>query len=164
MAKKRRYRPVHEAYLTEWLGLKFPPGTWRTSVKLGDMLIRPEASTLTPSERRLLLPFAAEADAIVLYKKTLWIIEAMVRHEPGAGEDLLKYKALVPYTSSLQPYKDWPIKLVILTPLELGWYEQFYRSLGIQVEYYAPPWIIEYITSYPRRFWRGKLSRLGGAT
>jgi hypothetical protein len=157
---RRAYRQVHEVYLIEWLGFMFPPGSWRTNVMLGDKLIAPTLPVDELEKRYITKPLAASADAIVFLPEKIVIVEAMVRHEPGAGEDLLKYKHLFPQTTGMEKYKGLPIELVILTPLELGWYENFYNSLGIKVVHYSPAWIWEYLGSYPRREWRGKLSSL----
>jgi len=160
LAKTRRYRIVHEDYLIEWLGSTFPPGTWRTNVRLGDLLIAKE-KPISPAERAQLGGmFGASVDAVVVHKGEVILVEAMVRHEPGSGEDLLKYKMLLPYTTGYEWTKDKPIRLIILTPLELGWYEKFYNSLGIEVVHYKPLWIEEYLHTYPHKEWRGKLSRL----
>jgi len=154
----RKYRIVHESYLVEWLGITYPPGTWITNVRLGKVKV-PEEQKLTPQERRLLLgAFGASADAIVLLPNKVVIVEAMVRHEPGAGEDLLKYKMLFKETERFKEHWNKPIELVILTPLDVTAYERFYREMGIKVVNYRPAWIIEYLNTYPARFRRGKLS------
>jgi len=157
---KRKYRIVHESYLTEWLGITYPPGTWRTNVRLGRVK-PPRDKKLTPQERRLLLgAFGAQADAIVILPDKVVIVEAMVRHEPGAGEDLLKYKTLFRETEEFREHWNKPIELIILTPLDVSAYERFYREMGIKVVNYRPLWILEYLGTYPPRFRRGKLSGL----
>ena len=141
----RKYRNVHETYLAEYLGVTYPPGTWRTNVRLGKVRA-PETERLSPQERRLLLgAFGASADAIVLLPDKVVIIEAMVRHEPGAGEDLLKYRMLFRETEEFKEYWDKPIDMVLLTPLDVTAYERFYREMGIRVEVYRPAWILEYL-------------------
>jgi len=156
----RKYRNVHETYLAEYLGITYPPGTWRTNVRLGRVRV-PETEKLSPQERRLLLgAFGASADAIVLLPDRVVIIEAMVRHEPGAGEDLLKYRMLFRETEEFKEYWDKPIDMVLLTPLDVTAYERFYREMGIRVEVYRPAWILEYLGTYPARYRRGKLSGL----
>ncbi|MEM2370602.1 MAG: hypothetical protein QXH51_06840 [Candidatus Bathyarchaeia archaeon] len=160
MEVKRKYTQVHEMYLVEWLGLNYPPGTWRTNVRLGDKLIAFPAEGLTEEERRLRLAFAASVDAVVLLPKEVHLVEAMVRHEPGVMEDLLAYKELFPYTTGFEPYKDLPIKLILVTPLELGWKGRFYMKYGIHIVHYSPTWILQYLHTYPRKEWRGKLSAL----
>jgi hypothetical protein len=158
--EKRKYRQVHDDYLIEWLGITYPPGTWRTNVRMGDELFARKEG-LTEGERLQLLGLlGACADAVVFLPTETHIIEAMVRHEPGAAEDLLKYKWLLPYTSTLKNRVKEPIRLFILTPLELGGIEKFYNTLGIEVKHYSPMWIIEYLHSYPHKEWRGKLARI----
>ncbi len=160
MEKKRKYRQVHDYYLTEWLGITYPPGTWRVNVPLGDMLIAKD-KPITPEERRQLGGMlGANADAVAVTASELHIFEAMVRHEPGAMEDLLKYGYLIRYTTDYQPFIDFPVKLFIVTPLDLGWTEKFYEKYGIKTIYYKPTWVLEYLHTYPRGEWRGKLSRL----
>lgn len=157
---KRPYRIVHEGYLAEWLGMNFPPGTWRANVRLGK--VRPPAPhELTPEERRLLLgAMGASADAIVILPDRVIIIEAMVRHEPGALEDLIKYKMLFKETEEFKPHWNKPIELWILTPLDLPFYEKLAADMGIKIIKYKPSWILEYLNTYPRRYSRGKLSGL----
>jgi len=154
------YRQVHEQYLIEWLAASFPPGSWRTNVRVGAKLLPGYREDMSDDERALLSAFAASADAIVTTPKEYYIIEAMVRHEPGAGEDLLKYRELLPYTEGYEDALKKSIIMVILTPLELGWYQKFYERLGIIVVKYTPPWILEYLHTYPRYEWRGKLSAM----
>jgi hypothetical protein len=160
MQERRSYRIVHEDYIVEWLGINYPAGSWRTNVPLGDKLIQKEVRLTAEERRQLGGMLGANADAIAIIADGVHIIEAMVRHEPGALEDLLKYKELLAYTSGLEHLAEKPIRLILLTPLSLGWYEKFANKLGIEVKYYSPPWILEYLHSYPRAYWRGKLSRL----
>lgn len=157
-AKKRTYRQVHDSYLIEWLGITYPPGTWRTNVALGQL--RPELAekALTHEELKYLRPFLASADAVVILPDEVHIIECMIRHEPGAIEDLLKYKKLFKETPEFARHWDKPIKLILLTPLDAPFYEEMARSFGIEVKKYRPAWILEYIHSYSRKEWRGKLS------
>jgi len=153
----RQYRIVHEDFLVEWLGITYPPGTWRTNVRLG-RIRQPAPHELPPAERRLLRgAFGAQADAIVLLPDEVHIIEAMVRHEPGALEDLIKYKLLFKETEEFRSHWNKPIRLILLTPLKLGFYEKLANYLGIEVAYYRPAWIQEYLNTYPPRFRRGRL-------
>jgi len=76
----------------------------------------PERRELTPEERRMLLgAFGAIADAIVLLPTKVVIVEAMVRHEPGSAEDLLKYRWLFKETEEFKEHWQKPIELVIVT-------------------------------------------------
>ena len=82
----------------------------------------------------------------------------MVRHEPGAVEDLLKYKRLFYETEEFREHWHKPVELILLTPLDLPFYEKFAQEHGVKVVKYKPLWILEYLHTYPRRFWRGKIS------
>jgi len=158
--KQRKNRLVHEPYLVEWLGVTYPPGTWRTNVYLGDKLLAEGLTAVTPRELSLLSKFAANVDAICLLPFETHLVEAMVRHEPGVLEDLYKYRELLPYTRGYEQAATKTIRLKLVTPLELGWMEGFYQRHGVEVIHYSPPWILEYLHTYPRREWRGKLSAL----
>lgn len=154
----RKYRNVHETYLAEFLGITYPPGTWKTNVRVGKFSDKLYAQ-LTESERRALLGvFGASADAIVFLKDKTVIIECMIRHEPGALEDLIKYKLLFLETPEYRSRWNLPVELVLLTPLDAPFYFKMAKLFGIKVIQYHPAWIDEYLNSYPRRFRRGKLS------
>jgi len=157
---KRPYRIVHEGYLAEFLGITFPPGTWRANVRLGKVR-QPAPHELLPGERRLIRgAFGASADAIVFLPDRIIIIEAMVRHEPGALEDLYKYRLLFRETEEFKKYANLPIELWLLTPLDLPFYEKLAEQMGVKVVKYKPAWVLEYLGTYPRRERRGKLSAL----
>jgi hypothetical protein len=153
---KRRYRIVHEPYLIEWLSLNFPPGTWRTNVTLGKVKV-PERAAITPEEYAMLREtFGGQADAIIFLEDKTIIVEAMVRHEPGSVEDLLRYKQLLLTDPEFKDRWSLPVRLVLLTPLELGERAKFAAEQGVEVIHYRPPWIWEYIHSYPKRWRRAR--------
>lgn len=160
MARKRKYRIIHEDFLGEYLALNFPPGSFRTNVPLGKVE-EPERGGVSVEEKRMLRSaMGGRADAVVVHNHRVIIIECIIRHEPGSLEDLMKYKKLLRETPRYQKYSNYPIELWILTPLDMPWYEEFAEDLGIKVEKYKPAWVFEYLQSYPRRFQRGKLSSL----
>jgi len=157
---RRKYRIVHESYLVEWLGINYPAGTWSTNIRLGKIKSLEERKLMPEEERLLIGAFGAQADAIVLLPDRVVIVEAMVRHEPGTAEDLLKYEMLFRETEEFKEHWHKPIEKIIVTPLDVGMYLAFYEKMGIKVVKYAPLWIQEYLSTYPPRFRRGKLSAL----
>jgi len=157
---KRKYRIVHESYLIEWLGLTYPVGTWATNVRLGRIREINRVPPITPEEKRFLMPFLASVDAIVLLPDQVHLIEAMVRHEPGIIEDLLKYEELFKVTEEFKPHWEKPIRKIIVSPLAIPWYEEFGKRYDIQFITYRPIWILEYLGTYPRRHRRGQLSHV----
>jgi len=64
---------------------------------------------------RMYMTLLRWTDAIVLKDGTVYIIEAKLRPAPGAVGQLELYKQLFPETPEFDAYKEWPIKLVLLT-------------------------------------------------
>jgi hypothetical protein len=154
----KKYRQPHESYLTEWLGMNFPPGSWRTNVTVGKVKV-PENMSLLPEEyANLREALGAQADAMVFLPDQVIIVEAMIRHEPGVLEDLLKYKRLFFKDDTFEKYWSMPLRLLLLTPLDLGEYEKMAVDMGIEVVHYNPAWVQAYLATYPRRAGRGKTS------
>ena len=148
---ERKYRPVAESYLTEWLGITYPPGTWRTNVALGDVKT-PKLMKLTPSEARFVKkPLMPLADAVVLLPDEVHLVECKIRDDRGKIEQLLIYEYLFPRTPEFRAHKDKKIRKILLTPKDMGEMEEFLAKYGIEVVYYRPPWIEEYLGSLRRR-------------
>jgi hypothetical protein len=138
--------------------MNFPPGSWRTNVTIGKVITPPGVTLLPEEYANLRETFGAQADAVVFLPNEVIIIEAMVRHEPGVLEDLMKYKRLFLKDDTFSKYHALPLRLVLLTPLDLGEYEKMAVDMGIEVVRYTPTWIREYLATYPRRAGRGKTS------
>lgn len=77
------------------------------------------------------------ADAIVLEKGQVKIIEAKLRPDPGAVGQLELYKQLFPHTPEFSEFKNWPLVLVLLTAtLDLNMVEMCSKK-GIQYEVFS---------------------------
>lgn len=152
---ERRYRPVAESYLTEWLGITYPPGTWRTNVPLGDVEV-PFEEELTEEERRFVKkPLRPVVDAVVLLQDEVHLVEAKIRDERGKVEQLLLYEFLFPRTPEFKAHWKKKIRKILLTPKDQGEFEKFLQRYGIEIVYYRPAWITEYLGSLERRYRRG---------
>jgi len=158
--KNRKYRIIHEPYLTEWLSQEYPPGSWKTNVRLGKIRKKAKERAHNPEEERALMPFLASCDAIIFLEDRVDIIEAMVRQQPGKIEQLVKYERLFKMTEDFREFWKYPTRKVLLTPLEQEFLEEFRKEFGVEIETYRPPWVMEYIRSLPRRQTRGKLSEV----
>jgi len=152
---QRKYRIVAESYLTEWLGITYPPGTWRTNVSLGEVTT-PETVKLTPEERRYITkPLRPVCDAVVLLPDEVHLVEAKIREERGKVEQLLVYEYQFPRTPEFKAHWKKKIRKILLTPKDQGEFENFLQKYGIDVVYYRPAWIEEYLGSLDRRYRRG---------
>lgn len=153
---KRKYLPVAESYITEWLGITYPPGTWMTNVPLGDVKVS-NIMKMTPSEEKFVKkPLRPIADAVVILPDEVHLIEAKIRDERGKIEQLLIYEYLFPKTPEFSKHKDKPIRKILLTPKDQGGFKDFLERFGIEVIYYNPLWIQEYLGSLDRRYRRGQ--------
>jgi len=156
----RMYRQPHEAFLAEWLGISYPPGTWSTNVRLGKVT-GTGIERLSPEERRMLQgAFGAQADAVVVLKDKVVIVEAMIRHEPGALEDLIKYEMLFKETEEYKTSWGKPIEKILLTPLDLPFHVKLAKSFGVRVVQYKPLWIMDYLSTLPHRHQTGRLGAI----
>lgn len=157
---KRKYEIIAESYLTEWLGITYPPGTWRTNVNIGMPAI-PEEERLTPAELRAIRRgWTGKADAVVFLPEEVHIVEAKIRDDRGKIEQLLLYKWLFYRDESFRPYWDKRVKLILLTPKDQGILEEFMAEFGIQVIYYRPLWVQEYLGTLRPFERRGTLSHI----
>ena len=147
----RKYRIVHEPYLMEWLVKNFPPGTFRTNVRLGAVSPELVERTVSPAERRALKVFTAQADAIVLLKEKVIIIEALVRPEWWKIQQLKQYKKLFKSTIEFKEHWDKPIELVLLTTISSPFHEKMCAEEGIRLILYRPKWIEEYLQTLAAR-------------
>lgn len=152
---KQPYNPVGESYLTEWLGITYPPGTWRTNVALGEVTV-PANMVMSSSEARFVVQaWRPVADAVVVLRDQVHLVECKVRDDRGKMEQLLEYDYLFPKTAEYRAEWGKPRRLILLTPKDQGEYQKFLEMYGITVVYYSPPWVLEYLGGLGSRYRRG---------
>jgi len=142
---RRKYRIIHEPYLVSWLQREFPPGTWRTNVRLG--AVRPEilAEELTPGELRALRLWLPRADAVVLLPEKVIIVEALVRPEFWKLYMLKTYGELCGVTEEFRMHWEKPRELVVLTTIINRYWQAQAEVLGIRWVIWRPPAAEEYL-------------------
>ena len=147
----RKYQIVHEPMLLEWLLKTYPPGTWRTNVRLG--MPHPEVArvAVTPEEKRMLTITLPMADAVVLLPDRVDIVECIVRPEWWKILMLKVYGKLFPMTEEFRHERRKPIDLVLLTAILNPFMEWVAREEGVRVVRYRPIWIEPYYAGTPAR-------------
>jgi len=140
----RKYRIVHEPMLAEWLLRTYPPGTWRTNVRLG--MPHPDILryAVTPEERRMILITLPMADAVVVLPDQVHIVEALVRPEWWKILMLKAYGRLFRMTEEFKPHWEKPIHLILLTAIINPFMEWLAREEGVRVIHYRPTWLEPY--------------------
>lgn len=74
-----------------------------------------------PKEAKLYSVLLRWADAIFLEDGIMYIVETKLRPEFGAIGQLEGYRELLKVTPEFSAYKNWPIKLILVSPvLDLG--------------------------------------------
>lgn len=149
--RKRKYTIVHEPYLIEWLAKNYPPGTWRTNVRLGRPSKELLALAKTPEERRALTLWTFQADAVVLLPDKAVIIEALVRPEWWKIVQLEEYEKAFRVTEEFKAWWDKPVEKILLTTAASPVHIEMAREKGIRVVIYRPKWIEPYLQSYAIR-------------
>ncbi len=94
---------------------------------------------------KMIRPFKRWADALVITKDKVIIIEGKLRGTIGAISQLEFYGHLFPETPEYAQYANRPIELRIVAPWVDPDAENFARSKGIVIAYFNPPWIQAYV-------------------
>ncbi|GAH55023.1 unnamed protein product [marine sediment metagenome] len=116
--------------LTKWLA-KFH----RTSLQWKRVRLGVPAN---PEEAKYFQVMLRWADAIFIEDGFVHIVEAKLRPDLGTIGQVEGYKELFPVTPEFDQYKDWPIKMIILSPvLDLG-VAQICTKKGITYEVWKP--------------------------
>ena len=89
-------------------------------------------------------PSRPEVDACVIKPAGITLIEAKVQKFMDGLSKLPVYKSLVPVTPELQPWKDLPIEMLLLTPRGVDWVKTAAARLDVKVLTEAPDFILKY--------------------
>ncbi len=116
--------------LTKWLAKFHRTSPQWKRVRLG--------IPANPEEAKLYSVLLRWADAIFIEDGFVNIVEAKLRPELGAIGQLEGYKELFKITPEFDQYKDWPIKMILLSPvMDLG-IAQICTKKGIIYDIWEP--------------------------
>jgi len=132
----KKHTPLENRLVWEYM-IKYHPRAlqWRR-VRLGPYPEQ-EKSKLYSVLRRW-------ADCVFVENKTVYILEAKMRAEPGAIGQLELYKKLFPDTPEFYQFRKYPIKLIFLTTIRDKVVEKLCKEKGIQYIVYSPAWVKEW--------------------
>jgi len=161
MARNRTYRILHEPLLHEWLMRTYPPGTWRTNVRVGPVAPELKREDMTPEEARMLKIVVGSVDGLVLLRDKVVIVECMIRDEPGKIQHLKNYRQLFLADPEFAAHHKKPIELVLLTPLDNPFIRAMAEREGVRYVHYRPAWIEPLLGQYPKRIGGPRFQGLG---
>ncbi|GAH40847.1 unnamed protein product [marine sediment metagenome] len=117
--------------LTRWLAKFLRTALQWKRVRLG--------IPANPEEAKLYSVLLRWADAIFIEDGFVNIVESKLRPELGAIGQLEGYKELFKVTPEFVSYENWPIKMILLSPvMDLG-IAQIATKKGITYEIWKPP-------------------------
>jgi len=152
------FTETHDPFLVEWLSLNFPPGSWRTNVRVGVVIPELRERAVTPQELRTLELWTRRIDAIVFLPNKVIIVEAMSTDRGGYVEKLKIDKMLFLADPKFQAYHKLPIELILLAKVENPFYRRFASTEGVRYEVFTTPeWEREKMRRPPRER-RGRLA------
>ena len=153
--EKRHWQPREMQMLSEWLVKTQKGKRWMTRVRLGSPraeIPRPEMSI---EERSMVGVWRRWADAIILEKDSVTIVEAAIRPQPGKISQLELYAMLFPQTPELAPWHGLPLTLLLLYSIEDPATILLARQKGILCVEYKPNWLPAYMEALMPRERRG---------
>jgi len=147
--------------VSEYIAKYFPGSVQFTRVRLGATHPSLLPDSLSAEERRMVTVWKRWADAIVVTRTRLVLIEAAILPDPGDVSKLLLYKRLLVYTPEFQAYMDRDIEMQLVVAVEDPLLVAIAQDAGIKVIPFAPDWITDYVRSLAQRKQRPPLTHVG---
>jgi len=141
----RKYEPREMKLVSEYLAEKYPNDRTLTRVRLGAIHPSLLSEKYTDEEKAMLTVWRRWADAIVIRKEEVILIEAAILPSPGDISILLTYSYLFRYTPEFSDVRNLPVKMELVSAIEDPVVTNLARSVGIRTVIYAPEWIYEYL-------------------
>lgn len=141
--------------VTEWLTKTQKGKRWMTRVRLGSPKPSVPRPDMSEEERAMIGSWRRWADALILERNKVSIVEAAIRPGPGKISQLELYALLFPHTPELAAWKAAKIELVLLYAIEDPAVNLLARNKGIKVIEYKPLWLPSYLEILMPRERRG---------
>jgi len=141
MATKIR-RDIEPRWVSEYILAHYPDAESRPRCPLGPIPKEMEELYGPEKARRAYRPSRPEADALVILKDKLILIEGKIQKLSEGLSKLPMYKSLIPETPELQAYKTLPVEMHLLVVRPIPWVLVAAEKSGVKVVQWAPPWII----------------------
>lgn len=140
----RLRKEVEPRWVSEYCSKFYPDKVVRYRVPLGP--IPEELVRLYGLEKaiRMYRPWRPEADALVIDKDRLILIEAKVHKIMDGLSKLPMYKSLIQHTPELAPFKHLPIEMQLLVVKAIEPWITLAKEYGVKLIEWAPTWVQEY--------------------
>jgi hypothetical protein len=149
MEARKLREEVEMRYLAEYVALSFPDvvKVW-FQLPVGDTA-HDLAYRLGAPHPRWFWRYGRRADAVVVTKSDVWVIETETRRPIQGLAELMVYKERLPDTPHLKPYLNGrKVHMLLVSPfLEADTYLAA-KQAGIEVAVYRPKWIEEALSRW----------------
>ena len=135
-------------YIAEYCAERWPEGGYQLNYPLGPLPWARDLGEVYDAAARLYRPYRPEVDAVKFYPDGLVLIESKVMKHWHVLGQLLLYQHLIPYTEELRPYWGLPVKVRIIMPEIPPLIREVAEAVGIQVERFVTPQILEQQEKY----------------
>lgn len=137
--------------VSEYLATYYGQDRTMTRVRLGSIPATELTPLLEDHEVRMMSVFRRWADAIVVTDKSLILIEAAIRPEPGDISKLQLYRRLLDHTPELKPFLPRRIEMQLVYAIEDPVIVVMAREAGIRPVYFRTKAVEDYMKLlYPR--------------
>ena len=147
---KRKWQPRETKYLQEYILEHLHPDQTFFRMRLGGM--DDEARRAIPAgvSDRVFMVTQRYADAICIYDDRVEIWEAKLIRPLTAITQLQLYEKLFRKTHEFARYIDTDIELHLVTPILDPDLQDIAEAAEIEIHYWEPAWVTEYLRSYYR--------------
>ncbi|MGH7479730.1 MAG: hypothetical protein ACREJ8_09130 [Candidatus Methylomirabilales bacterium] len=129
--------------LSEFLVTFFPNERIINRVRLGTPPMLPGNVKLDQAEKNLLKRFSRWADALVVRKQDLILIEAEILPTPGIISTLELYARLLQSDEDFKDILHLPLRKMLVWAFEDPVLARIAREAGLEVRIFSPPWVAE---------------------
>lgn len=159
---KRKWQPREMAMVAEYVQKFYPGEHTITRVRLGaphpDLLF----DNIEPAEINLLKVYSRWADALVIKRDRVILIEAKIRPRLGPLEGLELYARLFKGDPEYAQYHKLPLEKHFVYAIEDPVLNAMARERGIRTIQYRPDWLGDYVDILQGRESRAPLTETGG--
>jgi len=161
LTETEKYKQREMKYVSEYVAKFYPRAKVFFKQRIGKALPELEKELGELKAHRMYNVFRRWADAIVIWKREMILIEGKLKADPKVIGQLLLYRSIVKDTPELVKYKDYPLHSVLLTPYFDRDTERLCAEYGIEIVRYIPDWLEEYL-EHLQHYWSGEYRKKKG--
>jgi len=150
MKRREKWRHnVEMRYVSEYANTFYPDDIILLNQYVGTWVPVPPEADLTVTEIKMLSVRRGRADAVIITKDDIKVVEGKIRPEryADAYAKLKVYRQLIPVTPELHEYLPKPVEGILLTPIEHPVIARMAREDGLRNIIWARPWVYDYLYS-----------------